>query len=312
MVQQMIQKGQIYAEEFRGQLNERLPLAMRAMERATGLTTKEISKMMEEGKLGTEVLPAFGRELRKLANDGGALDKALKTVRVTENRFITQSQKAADKIFQSGFGAGLSELYQTMTSLLKDAGPQLEKIGRIFEVVFKGIAHIIRVVEEPLKLMIDNIEYLAGGYMIGKIATLGTALRTALFPITAAVLAAEELSSLMSDKLVGSLEKAAGRQFNVLEMTSNKFYEKDGKLYQGSTIEAHLGRKEGILEGFSRMLEERVVNPILGKENPYWYNTAQPTSRPANVTQYNTIQAPSEEVAYNTWKKLTEDAMSGR
>lgn len=66
-VTQMMGKGKIQAEELRGQLGERLPIAMQAMAKAAGTTVAGLDKIMKEGKLlSAEVLPGFARALDEM------------------------------------------------------------------------------------------------------------------------------------------------------------------------------------------------------------------------------------------------------
>src|SRR5690606_38381642 len=53
-IQQMISKGTVQAEELRGQLGERLPGAFQIASRAMGVTTAELSKMLEQGQVISE------------------------------------------------------------------------------------------------------------------------------------------------------------------------------------------------------------------------------------------------------------------
>ena len=62
---QMLSKGTVSAEELRGQLGERLPGAFQAMARAIDVSTAELSKMLEQGQVGIDVLPKFAAELDK-------------------------------------------------------------------------------------------------------------------------------------------------------------------------------------------------------------------------------------------------------
>lgn len=196
--------------------------AIQVFSRALNVSEAELFKMMENGQLvSSEVLPKVAAELKKAALEGGAFEQALKGLRVTEGQLITESQRAGNKIFKSGFSEGLSELYKTISEILKNAGPQLEKLGDIFGKVFKVIAHGLRVIEPYMKIAIDNFWTLFGAASIARILTMGATLRAAFLPITAALFAAEELASLMSDKLVGSLELSAGRQINILDATSS-------------------------------------------------------------------------------------------
>jgi len=219
-------------EELKNQLGDSLPGAVQVFSRALNVSEAELFKLMEQGKLlSADVLPKVAKEFRKSALEGGAFDKALQGLRVTEGQFITGAQRAGDTIFKSGFSEGLSELYKTMSEIFKDAGPQLEKIGKIFGTAFKAIAYTLKLIEPPLSLIINNIEYLAGGLMIKKLMLLRATLATTFLPITVALAAAEELISLFSDKLVGVTEKALGAQINLAEGTKTALVEKDGKLY---------------------------------------------------------------------------------
>ena len=197
------------------------------------MSEPELFKAMEQGQLyASEVLPKVAEEFKKAALEGGAYALALKGLRVTEGQMVKASQEAGDKIFKSGFSAGLSDLYKTVGDLLKNSGPQLEKLGRIFGAVFKGIAYSLRLVEPIMKVFIDNFELIFGAYAIKAMSSFATAanlsLAKAFLPITLALAAAEELMSLFSDDIVGITEASMGRQFNLREGTTSGLTEKDG------------------------------------------------------------------------------------
>lgn len=66
-VTQMMGKGKIQAEELRGQLGERLPIAMQAMAKAAGTTVAGLDKIMREGKLlSADVLPKLAAALDEM------------------------------------------------------------------------------------------------------------------------------------------------------------------------------------------------------------------------------------------------------
>lgn len=66
-VQQMVSKGTVQAEELRGQLGERLPGAFRIAAESLGLTTAELSKLLEKGGLAAdELLPRLADRLNEL------------------------------------------------------------------------------------------------------------------------------------------------------------------------------------------------------------------------------------------------------
>jgi len=65
-LQQMMSKGKVQAEELRGQLGERLPGALQLAAKAMGVTSAELNKMMEDGKLfASDLLPKLAIELDK-------------------------------------------------------------------------------------------------------------------------------------------------------------------------------------------------------------------------------------------------------
>lgn len=66
-VQQMMSKGKVSAEELRGQLGERLPIAMQAMAKAAGVSISKLGDLMKEGKiLSADVLPKFADALNSM------------------------------------------------------------------------------------------------------------------------------------------------------------------------------------------------------------------------------------------------------
>lgn len=197
--------------------------------------------------VSSEVLPKVAAELKKSALAGGAFEQALKGLRVTEGQLMTESQRAGNTIFKSGFEEGLSSLYKTISELLKTSGPQLEKLGKIFGNVFKGVAHVIKVLEPTLKMFIDNMELIVGTAALYKLARMQKAVRLfstataagmarAFLPIYAAVAALEEISSFFSDSIVGNFEASMGHQINIGEKKVSKIVEKDGKLFKGETV----------------------------------------------------------------------------
>ena len=68
---QMISKGNVQAEELRGQLGERLPGAFQIFARALGVSTSKLNDMLKDGTvLAEDTLPLFARELRKTFSPG--------------------------------------------------------------------------------------------------------------------------------------------------------------------------------------------------------------------------------------------------
>ncbi len=88
-LEQMLSKGNVQAEEIRGQLGERLPGAFQILAKSMGLTTQELNKQLELGNvLAEEVLPKFADELAKTF--GLDTIKRIDTVVAAQNRLSNQ------------------------------------------------------------------------------------------------------------------------------------------------------------------------------------------------------------------------------
>lgn len=161
-IQQMLGKTKVMSEELRGQLAERLPGSVELMAKAAqkagligksvpkGQLVSELNKLMESGKLITkEVLPFFTKELREFAAPG--LGKAMESNKAQMNRMVNAFTSAADKIFTSGFGEGLSNMFKSIASFLNDNADLWESLGVVIKGVFNGIALAIKVINPILQ-----------------------------------------------------------------------------------------------------------------------------------------------------------------
>lgn len=134
-INQMVSKQQVYAEELRGQLAERLPAAVRiAAEVMTGGDTKKLNKMMEEGKLDpNELLPKMAKYMEEMANQNQAYAKALNTSRVAQGRFNWQWEQTVKLFAKSGFDAGMKTFFDTLSAGLAKNEEFVKRFGAAFE-----------------------------------------------------------------------------------------------------------------------------------------------------------------------------------
>lgn len=106
-IQQIMSKGRVQAEELRGQLGDRLPIAVRAMAEALGKSTKELDDFMKKGKVTSEALVPFAEVVKKTL--GIDTTKAIDTVVASEGRLYNAFQK----LFQNMDKAvGISDAYR--------------------------------------------------------------------------------------------------------------------------------------------------------------------------------------------------------
>jgi tape measure domain-containing protein len=116
---QMMSKGKVSAEELTGQLGERLPGALKLAADAMGMTTFQLLKQMQDGKImSAELLPKLAEQLHQTYGDSAT--EAAKKGQAGINRF-------KNEIFQTA--AALSEVLmpsinragEAMSELLKEA-----------------------------------------------------------------------------------------------------------------------------------------------------------------------------------------------
>lgn len=128
-IEQIISKGTVSAEELRGQLGERVPGAFQVAARAMGVTTQQLSKMLEQGKLlGEDLLPKLAAEFRRLYSDDAVIASTEATGQL--NRFRNELDNLAKSFGESGF---LDELATAMGDI-SDAftSPQAQEGMRLF------------------------------------------------------------------------------------------------------------------------------------------------------------------------------------
>ncbi|NJA04155.1 tape measure protein [Methylococcaceae bacterium WWC4] len=93
---QMMSKSTIAAEELRGQLAERLPGAFQLMAKAVGVSTAELSKMLEQGEVGIDVLPRFAEELNKAYSNGNfnGIENNIQRIKNAWDQFVVSAANA--------------------------------------------------------------------------------------------------------------------------------------------------------------------------------------------------------------------------
>ena len=99
-VTQMISKGTVQAEELRGQLGERIPGTVQIFARAMGVSTAQLGKLLEGGKVGLDDLSKFADQLA--VETSGGVDEATKTAAASlqrlQNSFADLNRKIGDAI----------------------------------------------------------------------------------------------------------------------------------------------------------------------------------------------------------------------
>lgn len=117
-LQQMISKGNVQAEELRGQLGERLPGAFAIAARAMGVTETKLGGMMKDGEvLAADLLPKLANELNKTF--GGGTDEKVDSLQGSVNRLKnTFSEMVANNSniskFFTSFIDGIADVFSSI------------------------------------------------------------------------------------------------------------------------------------------------------------------------------------------------------
>lgn len=134
-VQQMMSKGKVSAEELRGQLGERLPGAFNLMAKAAGVSTSELDKMLQAGKVGIDILPQFANEIDKLYANGEQAESARQAMERFNNAVTQFKLQLADAGVMEVFTNLMKALQQALSDpatidAIKGIGNSLEGVAR--------------------------------------------------------------------------------------------------------------------------------------------------------------------------------------
>ena len=118
---QMASKGVVQSEELRGQLGEALPGALNAAAKGLGITTAELMKLVEEGKITAEDLfPALAKGLNDLYGGAPGAQTLSQEITNIKNAFTDMASRIGDAGGLDALKKG-AETAQTSIVLLEDA-----------------------------------------------------------------------------------------------------------------------------------------------------------------------------------------------
>lgn len=121
-LQQVASKGTVQMEELRGQLGERLPIALSATARGLGVTQRELIKLVESGQLTADrFFPALTKGLNELTTQAGGIPTAAQNFQRLSNAFDD---------LQTSFG---TSLLPTVIAGVKQLTAALQGMGTVAE-----------------------------------------------------------------------------------------------------------------------------------------------------------------------------------
>ncbi len=134
---QMASKGTVQMEELRGQLGEALPGALQAAARGMGITTQELIKLVEEGKItASDIFPALTKGLNELYGSAPSAQTLAQEITNIKNAFVDMSSNI-------GEAGGLSVLKvsaEVAQAVLVGLDMTIVAVGKSIGVVAAAIA----------------------------------------------------------------------------------------------------------------------------------------------------------------------------
>lgn len=151
-VEQMMNKNQVMAEELKNQLGERFPAAVSLMAKAVSrkegkeVSTADLLKMMEDGKVKSDVLVQFAEVISEEARVGGALEKAMRSTAAQQQRFNNSVSQMLEWMSEAGMDEGFGRVFGSMAKFIdtneagiKRIGVALNDLSKIFQAVVNGL-----------------------------------------------------------------------------------------------------------------------------------------------------------------------------
>lgn len=166
---QMMGKGQIMAEELKGQLAEGIPGSLQIFVKAsqeafndTTIDVKKLMDMMQKGELkAAKVLPFVAKYFAEAARNGGALDKALQSNRVAMQQMQQTWVNFQNAIFQGGFGEQMTRVFRDLATILDSNGELATNLGAFFGNVIEGFWDMVTEIHDDFVLLDRIVSYYA-------------------------------------------------------------------------------------------------------------------------------------------------------
>lgn len=149
---QIMSKGNVQAEEIRGQLGDRLPGAFNIAATAMGMTTDEFNKQLKAGRVNSkEFMTKFVPALRAYASESGAVAAGMKTIRAEQNRMKTSFVDFSTQMLDAGLKGTMMNMYATGANLLELVAP----IGTGIISIIEPMTTLGRISTETWSTLVD-------------------------------------------------------------------------------------------------------------------------------------------------------------
>lgn len=166
-LEQMLSKGQVYAEELRGQLGERLPGAVALFAKGMSMSVQELTKALELGTVRSEDVINFARANAEQVD--ALVEKASGSVQAAEARLQSAMVLFKLAIADSGFIEHYTKMLERLTAFLNSAEGQLAaaKLGEAFSQVADAVIFLADNLETVKEIIIAMALLKFGQMLVG-------------------------------------------------------------------------------------------------------------------------------------------------
>lgn len=157
-ISQMMSKGKVQAQELRLQLGNRLSPAFRLFAKAANVSTQQLDKMMQQGKVFTaKYLPQFAKQLEMFAKPG--MQNALKSWVVAFGRFKKALVDVSNQMVNNTeLGNSMGDMFNELHDFLEDNMPLWKSFGRILSGFFKLATSALKALDKALKGIGESLD----------------------------------------------------------------------------------------------------------------------------------------------------------
>ncbi|GDK31659.1 tape measure protein [Escherichia coli] len=336
-VSQMASKGQVMAEELKGQLSEALPGATQAFAKALGLTEKQLFDKMKNGDVkASDALPKFAKELGSQIDSRGGWKAIQDSTQTMLGNLKNTWNNSLTDIFR-GSENGLQDFTRSLTTLLNSLGGSGKSLGESLGSLMSDMSHGVDSLTDisyRVRGFFDEVTLAYRGLTDEQkkvVDALGSGLINSL-KVLAGVIAVNKVVGVT--RSIYGLMTAITRLGQVADTTADNVNRKNGKpsrfnlgnmLLAGSAIYAGYER----LASTPERMEAQAKLPELAKESGLkpvftmddvkgWFNSAankianfqEPMSNLVNNTQSTTPAITGDMVNSNAQLAMTISELS--
>jgi len=290
-LEQMLSKGKVSSEELRQQLGDSLPGSMEIMADALDVTTLELSKMLEEGKvLSDEALPKFAKQL-EIAYGIENLNRVENLV-AAQGRLKTSIINLVDSLRAGDF---LASLYDTIAK-------GVDYVTKLLEGNTDEVSDNVRALQEQqiqLNVLVQTITDVntTENQRLGLIKRLKAEYPNFLKNIDAEEVTNTNLRDRLKEVNAAYLEKIAIQKFEdkISEKSSKAIDERISRLGKQKELRRILNEQLGVDEA-NRIIEESGGSIIQAANDFFRSQTGRdvPTQKedPGYFSQYSSTGVP--------------------